>query len=399
MKALYFENNPVRVAMLQVAQLFSKHAALGPFSTLRYRDIPEPRIPNPRWLKIRNRCCGLCGTDIHFMFMDMDPKCFSAAMPGIRTKFLGHELVGEVVETGSEVEGFVPGDRVAMRIDWPSCYQMEINPPCAQCAAGNYMLCTNPGVKTLPVEATGGGFSPYMVMHRTQPFKIPEALDDNAAVLLEPTASAVHGILKAPPPAGSNVLVVGGGTIGLLSVAVLRKMFPEVEVHCLVRYPFQQRVIEKLGAIALADRGSAYSQIAERTGGRYAKGYFGNEIVLGGFDIVYDTIGNDGSLHNALRWARGGGTVVLVGINFKPGKFDYSPVWCQEVRLVGINCHATEAGGRTSFDVAAQLLLDGAISPTDLITHRFPVSEYKAAVKAFLSKRASGAIKIVLQHP
>ena len=398
MKALYFEKDPYRVGMLKAAQLFSKYAALGPLSPLRYRDIDEPRIPNPRWLKIRNRCCGLCGTDLHFMFMDMDPKCFSAAMPGIHRKFLGHELVGEVVEVGSEVEGFVPGDRVAMRIDWPSCYQMEIEPPCPQCASGSYMLCSNPGVKALPLEDVGGGFSPYMVMHRTQPFKIPGALDDDAAVLLEPMASAVHGVLKARPGAGDKALVIGGGTIGLLSVAALRRLFPRTEVFCLVRYLFQGRIAERLGATVLIEGNDTYRRIADLTGGRYAKGFLGNEIVLGGFDAVYDTVGSDRSVHNALRWAKGRGAVVLVGINFKPGKIDYSPVWCQEVKFVGINCHATEYDGRTSFDIAAELLVAGAISPADFITHRFPVARYKEAVKTFLSKRMSEAVKIVLDH-
>ena len=398
MKALYFENKLSRVAMLKAASLFSKYAALGPLSPLRYRDIVEPRIPNPRWLKVRNRCCGLCGTDIHFMFMDVDPKCFSAAMPGIRKKFLGHELVAEVVEAGSEVTGFVPGDRVAMRIDWPSCFQMEIDPPCAQCAAGSYMLCENIGKKTLPIEDIGGGFSPYMVMHQTQPFKIPDALDDDTAVLLEPMASAVHGVLKAKPASGDRVLVVGGGTIGILTVAAVRRLFPGAEIFCLVRYPFQVRVAEKLGAAVLLDSGGLYRRIADLTGGRYAKRHLGNEIILGGFDVIYDTVGNDASLQHALRWTKGGGTVVLIGINFKPGKIDYSPVWCQEVRVAGINCHATESNGRTSFDIAAELLLAACISPADIVTHRFPVTQYKDAVRAFLSKRTSQAIKIILQH-
>jgi 2-desacetyl-2-hydroxyethyl bacteriochlorophyllide A dehydrogenase len=396
MKALYFENRLSKVMALKVAQRFDTYAALGRFSPLRYADIDEPAIPNPRWLKVRNRACGLCGTDIHFMFMDMDPKCFSAAVPGITKKFLGHELVGEVVETGAEVEGLAIGNRVAMRIDWPSCFQMEIDPPCRQCAAGNYMLCENLGQKPLPIENPGGGFSPYMVMHRSQPYRIPDALDDEAALLLEPMASAVHGILKAQPAPESKVLVIGGGTIGLLSVAALRGLAPGANVYCLVRYPFQAEVAEKLGARVIHEGPGVYQRVASITGARYAKGYFNNEILLGGFDIVYDSVGNDRSLHNALRWVKAGGDVVLVGINFKPGKLDYSPVWSQEVRLTGINCHATESGSRTSFDIAADLLAQGHVSPADIITHRFPVSQYRQAVKTFLNKRESKAIKIVL---
>ena len=71
----------------------------------------------------------------------------------------------------------------------------------------------------------------------------------------------------------------------------------------------------------------------------------------------------------------GGGTIVLVGIIFNRGKIDYSPVWAQEVDLAGINCHTTAHDGRSSFDVAAALLLAGHLDPALLLTHRFPMAQ------------------------
>ena len=398
MKALYFENDFARVVALKVAERFHKYAAFGAFSPLHWRDVPEPQLPGPRWLKVRNIACGLCGTDLHFMFMDLAPKCFNAAMPGVPRKYLGHELVGEVIETGDEAGNVAVGDRVAMRIDWPSCYQLDIDPPCPQCAAGNYMLCTQPGLREPATLDTGGGFSPFMVMHRSQPFKVPDGLSNDHALLIEPTASAAHGVLKSPPQPGETVLVIGGGTIGLLTIAVLRALFPETRVHALVRYEFQAAVAEKLGAEVLREGNNLYARIAEASGARYVRGRLGNEILLGGYDRIYDSVGNDTTLHNALRWTRGGGTVVLVGINFNPGKIDYSPIWAQEVHLVGINCHATEHDGRTSFDIAADILLSGHLDPALLLTHRFPMAEWKQAVKTFLAKRDTQAIKVVLEH-
>ncbi len=396
MKALYFENKLSQVATLKVASVFDRYAALGPFSSLKYADVPEPHIPNSRWLKVRNLSCGLCGTDLHFMFMEMDPKCYPAAIPGISRKFLGHELVGEVIEAGSDVDTVAVGDRVAMRIDWPSCNQLEIDPPCPQCARGNYMLCENQGSKELPIRDVGGGFSPLMVMHKSQPYKIPAELTNDQALLLEPLASAAHGALKANPQPGQKVLVLGAGTIGLMTVAAVRGLFPQADVYCLTRHCFQATVVEKLGATPVMETKSLYSQFADITGGRYIKGYFGNEILLGGFDVIYDTVGNDSTVTKALRWTRGGGSLVLIGINFQPGKIDYSPVWAKEINLVGINCHASETEERNSFDVAAELLKKQVVDPADIITHRFPVSEYKQAVKAFLSKGKEQAIKIVL---
>lgn len=398
MKALFFENSLLRVAALKIFERLSRNAAFSAVAPLRYRDVPEPALPNPRWLKVRNIQCGLCGTDLHFMFMDLHPKCFSAAMPGIRRKYLGHELVGEVVEAGSEAGGFAAGGRVVMRIDWPSCFQLEIDPPCPQCAAGNYMLCEKQGLRAPALEDVGGGFSPFMVMHRTQPYSVPAGLSNDAAVLIEPLASAAHGVLKAPPAPGMRVLVIGGGTIGLLTCAVLRGLTPGVEVWCLVRYDFQATVAEAFGAHPIREGDGIYRRLAEASQARHIAGPFRNEILLGGFDRVYDTVGSDTTLHNALRWARGGGSVVLMGINFNPGKIDYSPVWCQEVNLVGINCHADEAGGENSFDIAARLLAGTAIDPNLIITHRFPVFAYREAVRVFQNKGRSRAIKIVLTH-
>jgi len=65
---------------------------------MQYAEVPEPDLPGPRWLKVRVKSCGLCGSDVHFIHMDMDPKCFPAAIPGVTRKYIGHELIAEVVE-------------------------------------------------------------------------------------------------------------------------------------------------------------------------------------------------------------------------------------------------------------------------------------------------------------
>jgi threonine dehydrogenase-like Zn-dependent dehydrogenase len=399
MKALYFENNLAKIAALKAASVFSRNAAFAPFSPLRYTDVPEPRLPNTRWLKVRNRSCGLCGTDLHFMFMEMDPACFPAATPGIARKFLGHELVGEVVELGAEVSGLAVGDRVTMRIDWPSCFQMEIDPPCRSCAAGSYMLCENLGKKPLPLVDVGGGFSPCMVMHRTQPFRIPDRLDHDRALLIEPLAGAAHGVMKRLPQNGERALVIGAGTIGLLTVAAAKALAPRASVHCLARYPFQAEAAERMGAnSALLEGKDIYRRIAALTGAEYHRGHFGSEILLGGFDVIYDTVGNDRSLRDALRWTRAQGDVVILGINFQPGKIDYSPIWHQEVKVTGINCHAEEEGGETSFEIAARILGDSPTPFESLITHRFPMEKIREAIRAFQHKGQSRAIKVVLDH-
>lgn len=399
MKALYVDFDMRRVVALTLAKAISRRTAFASFAPLRFRDVPEPRLPGPRWIKVRNAMCGLCASDIHFVFMDIDVASFPAAAPGVPRKYLGHELVGEVVEAGSEVPNVAVGDRVAMRIDWPSCFQQDLEPPCRQCASGAYMLCENVGRQPAPVVDTGCGFSPFMVMHRSQPFRIPSRLTDDEAVLLEPTAVAVHAVMRRAPKPGEKVLVIGSGTIGLLTLAVAKALEPSCRVSCVARYPFQGEQAERMGADGvLPDGKELYPRAAEASGARFIEGAFANRILLGGFDVVYDSVGNDRSLRDALRLARAGGTVVLVGVNFQPGRIDYSPVWYQEVDLVGSNCHATEPTGENSFEIAARLLSGKAVRVEGMVTHRFPLAEYRRAIDAFCDKGRSKAIKIVIDH-
>ncbi|MDY6935070.1 MAG: alcohol dehydrogenase catalytic domain-containing protein [Spirochaetota bacterium] len=399
MKALFFENNIFRIIMTNIAIKFNKNAALGRLSPISYKSVSDPEIPNQRWLKVRNKICGLCGSDIHFIYMEVDPKCFPAAIPGISRKYLGHELLSEVVDVGSDVEGINIGDRVVLRIDWPSCFQMEFDPPCMQCADGNYMLCENLGKIEPPVIDTGCGFSEYMIMHRSQPHKVPDEISDDEAVLIEPAACAVHGVLRDRPKKGDRILVIGCGTIGLMTIAVAKAIEPESRVYALAKYPFQVDAAMKIGADdVLMGSKDLFRDVAKRTDAQYIRGFFGNEILLGGYDIIYDTIGNDRSINNALRLSKAGGHVIILGINLKPGKIDYTPIWYQEVQLSGINSHANEYDSETSFDIATRLIAEKKINMEGLITHRYRLDDFKEAVNTFLDKSRSEAIKIVIDH-
>ena len=400
MKALWYDRDIGKAVALQVGKVFSRNAAFSSFSPFHYGDIEEPSIPNQRWLKVKNKRCGLCASDIHLIFMDISPKAFPAAVPGgSRRTYLGHELVGEMVEAGAEVEGLAPGDRVAQRIEYSSCNQMEIAPPCRQCAAGSYTLCENAGAVPLASEHPGAGFSPFMVMHRSQPFRIPASLTDDAAVLLEPTSCAVHAVLKRTPKAGDKVLVVGSGTLGLLTLAAVRALQPDALVFVSARYPFQVKQAERMGAHGIfLGREATYKGAGQACGARLVSAPFGNRILMGGFDLVYDSVGSDASLGDSLRWVRARGAVVLIGVNLKPGAFDHTPVWYREVDLSGVYAHGMEATGETTFAISARLLGEKRISVDGMITHRFPLRDYRAAIGTFLSKEKSKAIKVVIEH-
>ncbi len=398
MKALVFDTNILQIALVKGLSQVWKGAPLSRLSPVKLAEVPEPELPGPNWVKFRNRLCGVCGTDIHFIFLEIAPSVSMATVPAPRRKFLGHELVGEVTEAGSGAGGFSPGDRVVLKIDWPSCFQREETSPCRPCAEGNYLLCERPGGEGLPGN-TGGGFSPFMVAHKSQLMRIEHDMPDQDAIFLEPTACSVRAVLKRPPRDGDRVLVLGAGAIGLNLIQVIRAVSPGAEVTALCRYPHQEEMARRMGASGVLGEKDIYRNVAGVTGGRHLSAPLGNEMILGGFDLVYDSVGSDGSLTGALRWTRSGGSVVLVGVNFAPRKLDYSPVWFQEVDLVGINSHGMErfrGKEMSSFDVAHTLYREGRLDFSGLLTHTFPLAEYRKALDTFLHKAGTGAIKIAL---
>jgi threonine dehydrogenase-like Zn-dependent dehydrogenase len=123
----------------------------------------------------------------------------------------------------------------------------------------------------------------------------------------------------------------------------------------------------------------------------------GSVAVLGGFDVVYDCVGTERTLTDALRWTRAGGLVALVGDQFTLLKVDLTPLWSQGIRLVAPAAHGREtwAGEEIgTFELAARLLQEGKLTGEGLITHRYPLSRWQEAVQAALGKRQSKSIKV-----
>jgi threonine dehydrogenase-like Zn-dependent dehydrogenase len=141
-----------------------------------------------------------------------------------------------------------------------------------------------------------------------------------------------------------------------------------------------------------------YVATARITKGKLYTGKFKNSMILGGFDVVYDCVGADKTLQDSLRWVRAGGTVVLAGVNLKPMHVDLSPIWYQEVALLGLLAHGMEEWNgirQSTYDLTTDLLLKKKLFIEGLITHRFPLGHWRTAVRTAKDKR-SGAIKVVL---
>ncbi|MEO8970357.1 MAG: alcohol dehydrogenase catalytic domain-containing protein [Ktedonobacteraceae bacterium] len=380
---------------------FWRGAYFSSFAPLQVRNLPRHALPDAHWVRVRNILAGICGSDLHLVFVDGDLRIAPAALNSQTHTYPGHEVLGEVIEVGDEVSHVRVGDRVVLQ-HGPNCATAGIQPLCRACAAGNYMLCE---FGSLPgPQPIGGGWSEEMLLHELQLFRVPPALNDEQAVLLEPTSVAIHTVLRRLPQAGERVLVVGAGTIGLLIVQAVRALAPQAEISVVARHAFQVEQATRMGAAHIIYPQDSYAGVQRITGAEMHRGNFGNRMLLGGFDVIYDTIGNRHTTHDTLRWTRAGGTVVMVGVHLHTMRVDLTPIWFQEIHLIGTIGHGEETWPvgshehQSTFAIAAELIEQGALQPEQLLTHRFALTNYREALQAASRKSQSRALKVVFDY-
>lgn len=399
MKAIGLDINIPRIVFSQILGRFWTGVYFSPISTLRMFDIPLPGLENPRWVRVRPRLSGICGSDLTELLLHTDMRVYPLAIPGQASGryYLGREAVSDVIEVGSAVTEFKVGDRVVG--EGSACLAKGIDPPCRNCAEGNYCLCLN---TDLPGRTTSNGaWSEEYCIHEEALYPVPKGMKDEDAVLIEPIACGVRAALRRPPASGERVLVYGIGTLGLATLQAARVICPDCDITAIVQFPYQAELAERMGADRTLRSGDLYEQIAELTGARLHKGAFGNRILVGGFDVVYDCVGQAFSLENALRWTRTGGAVVLIGVSLARMKLDLTPVWYREVNLCGTLAHGMETLAApdgvekiTTFALAMRWMEEGKIKTDGMLTHLFPLDDYRQAVQTAVDKRDTQSVKV-----
>ncbi|MBC7224108.1 MAG: zinc-binding dehydrogenase, partial [Anaerolineae bacterium] len=329
------------------------------------------------------------------VFLDVGLDVAPAALPSHQRTYLGHEMVGEVVELGPAVEGFALGDRVVRWGRGHDCRARGRADLCGPCARGHRVLCERASEPGGP-EPVGGGFGDTFITPASTLLPVPEGLPDEEAIFAEPAAVAIHAAWRRVPQPGERVLVLGCGTIGFLLLQVLRILAPECEIAAVAQFPWQAEMARQFGAdhtfLAHED---GFAQVARLTGARLYEGWRGNRMLLGGFDVVFDVVGVAQTLQNALRWTRAGGTVVLVGANLHRMTVDLTPVWYQEVDLIGAIGHdvvSWEGEPLSTFALAMRWMASGQLRCRELLTHRFPLADYRRAFLVALDKRTQRSI-------
>lgn len=398
MRSVFFEKSVARVLLTLGLKQLSRRAVSGPWSPVRYRTLPEPALPGPRGIRVRNHQCGVCATDLHLVAVDVDPKIHPAALPTYDRIYLGHEAVGEITEVGSAVTAMGRGQRVLMQSLslGPTCVAQSLDDPCDHCREGDYGLCSRM-VDSAEELGAGGGWSDGYTCQQSEVWPIEGALDDDQAALLEPLACGVRAALRRPLDANAKVLVLGCGIIGLGTVQALRVVAPGAQVYAAARYPHQAALAERYGARVISDA-DLLEETARVTGARLCTGELGVRTLIGGFDAIYDCVGSGATIEQSLRMARAHGVVVLVGVALRRLRVDLTPVFHQEVTLTGSLAHGAErweGEQLQTFALTGRWIREGRISTEGLITHRFPLDDWKRAVRVAGDKRQQ-SIKVML---
>ena len=400
MRTMHLDVTPIRFVLTKTLGKLTHAAFFWPTAPLHLSEMPDPPLPDPSWVRVQNRICGICGSDLHQLYLDASLDVAPTALPTHNRIYLGHEMVGEVTEIGDQVIGLRLGDRVVRWGRADDCRARGLNELCPACQRGHRVLCE---VASEPREhePVGGGFGDSFITPASTLVPVPDQVADEQAIFTEPVAVAIHAAYRHIPEPGDKVLVLGVGTIGFLLIQALRILQPDCGITALAEFEWQAELAKQLGAdntILVQEDG--YTSTAALTGAHQYTGRSGNHMLMGGFDVVFDVVGIPITLNNALRWTRQRGTVVLVGVNLHRMNLDVTPVWYQEVNLLGAVGHdIIEWNGEaiSTFDLALRWMAESQILTESLLTHRFPLDDYRQAFATAIDKRNQRSIKVAFE--
>lgn len=362
------------------------------WACLRLTRVEPPRLPGDHWVRIRPTLSGICGSDL----ATLTAQGSTYFSPFTSTPFvLGHEVVGLVVEVGAQVNQFKPGDRVVLEPPL-HCEIREIEPLCRECRAGRRVHCLNirdgvisAGIQTGFCRDTGGGWSRSLVAHQNQLRRLPDDLTDRQGVLAEPFACCLHASRTAPLAEDKTVLILGAGSMGLLTIAAIRAEGHRCRIVVMAKYPFQRKTAVRLGAdTVIGTEPDPVANLAEALDARLYYPEIGGPSVLGGADVVLDCVATSQTIDTAMRMAAPGGTVVMVGMPAIPKRVDWTAMWHKEVRIVG--SYSFESG---TFDDSIQLIRQNRSWFDGFISAEFSLTGYREAIHTALHSGSEGIIK------
>jgi 2-desacetyl-2-hydroxyethyl bacteriochlorophyllide A dehydrogenase len=302
------------------------------------REVPEIYLND---VLVKPTRCGICGTDLHILqhgFVGTHYPCTP-----------GHEFGGHVVAVGRDVKGIKEGDFVAVD---PNVVCGE----CRWCKAGRPNLC----VQLTPIGVGRfGAAAEFVAVPARNAFKVKQSIGDSAAAMIEPLACALHAVESSQGIKGRNVLVFGGGTMGMLIALAARA--------------------QGAGSVAIADPSAAKLAIARQIGISVARSPsdFNGEL----FDVVFEAAGVTGALTQAMGLLDKTGTLVQVGVHDADKTVPFNPflLYEREHKFIGSNSCAGQ------FEPAVDFIEDIKAATELLVGKTFSVWDFEKAVKSMAS--------------
>ena len=325
---------------------------------IAHKEVTAPS-PGPGEILVSVRRIGVCGSDLH-VFHGSHPY---TSYPVVQ----GHEVAGVVAELGSGVQGFDVGDNVTFT-------PQVVCGACFSCRNGMYHICEYLAVMGFQ---TGGAAQDLFALPADNVLKLPSTMSLDHGAMIEPTAVAVHALSRVPE-VGGNVLVLGAGTIGNL-VAQVSKALGATSTMITDVSPYRLEKAGECGVDHLVD--SRQTDVAEAV-----LTHFGSDKA----DLILECVGVQDTIDQAIRSARKGTTIVVVGVFGEQPSVDIGLVQDRELALVGSLMYQ-----KSDFELAIELVSSGAVDVNPLITHRFAFAKYADAYE-FIDSRHGAHMKVLI---
>lgn len=303
---------------------------------IEQRPVPTPADDE---VLIRVLSVGVCGSDVHY-YEHGRIGDYIVDQPLI----LGHELSGQIVAVGADVDPARVGERVAVEPQRPCRI-------CDFCKAGDYNLC--PEMKFYATPPIDGAFCEYVVIQHDFAFALPDSISDHAGALLEPLSVGIAGAQKGGIKVGDRVLIAGGGPIGIITAQVA-KAFGAAEVILADINPARRELALRYGVTRTVDPAQ------ETTDGLDAH-------------VFIDASGAIPAILAGIRATRAGGTVVLVG-SADDFPLSMADVAMRELNVTGIFRYTG------TWPIARQLVASGQVDLDSLVTHVFGLEQVEEAL-------------------